>query len=106
MYEKFFGFQRPPFELVPDPDFLHDWSKSHGKSGELREVAADAGLHEAISQAIERVNADLSQFERVRRFMIAPEAFGVENGMMTPTMKIRRHIIKEGYGTDLEALYG
>ena len=38
--------------------------------------------------------------------MLAREAFGMENGLLTPTLKIRRHKIKEIYGAALEALYG
>ena len=46
-----------------------------------------------------------SQAERVRRFIVLGEPFSVENGMMTPSLKIRRHIIRDAFGKDLEALY-
>jgi long-chain acyl-CoA synthetase len=41
----------------------------------------------------------------VRRFIIAREPFTVDNNQMTPTMKVRRHIVREVYGEKLEALY-
>jgi long-chain acyl-CoA synthetase len=41
----------------------------------------------------------------VRRFAVLAEPFTVENGMMTPTMKIRRHKIKEAYGGIVDGLY-
>ena len=102
-----FGDKRPYLValLVPDPDFLAEWAKAADKAADLGEIHADPGLHEAVSRAVERVNSDLSQFERVRRFMIARGPFTVENGMMTPSMKIRRHMIKQDYGTALENLY-
>ncbi|MDH3242208.1 MAG: long-chain fatty acid--CoA ligase [Alphaproteobacteria bacterium] len=59
----------------------------------------------AVAAAIERVNAGLAPIERVRRFMIADEPFTVENGQMTPTMKVRRHIVTGIYRERLEALY-
>ena len=65
----------------------------------------DDGFRGAISAAVDRVNADLSVIERVRRFIIINEPFTIENEMMTPSMKIRRHVIKERYGEALEALY-
>jgi long-chain acyl-CoA synthetase len=41
----------------------------------------------------------------VRRFIIADAPFSVENEQLTPSMKIRRHVIKACYGDRLEALY-
>jgi long-chain acyl-CoA synthetase len=42
----------------------------------------------------------------VRRFIVAAEPFTTENGLMTPSLKIRRHEIRKIYGERLEALYG
>jgi long-chain acyl-CoA synthetase len=54
---------------------------------------------------VARVNQDLANIERVRRFIIAREAFTTANGQMTPTLKIRRHEIRNIYGAALDALY-
>ena len=43
--------------------------------------------------------------ERIRRFLIAREPFSVANGQLTPTLKIRRHAIRDAYGASCEALY-
>jgi long-chain acyl-CoA synthetase len=51
------------------------------------------------------VNADLSVIEKVRRFIVADAAFTVENEQLTPSMKIRRHVINGVYGDELEGLY-
>ena len=59
-----------------------------------------------ISEAVDRVNDDLSVIERVRRLTLTAEAFTIDNGMMTPTLKIRRHMINAKHGKTLEALYG
>ena len=102
-----YGDKRPNLValVVPDPDFLKDWSKENGKAGSLAELHADPELRKAIAAAVDRVNAELSPLEKVRRFAVAPEAFSVENQMMTPTLKIRRHKIKESYGALLDGLY-
>ena len=55
--------------------------------------------------AVDRVNKDLSVVEKVRQFSFADEPFTIENEEMTPSMKIRRHKIKERYGERLDALY-
>jgi long-chain acyl-CoA synthetase len=79
--------------LVPDADWLA------GLDGDETAVSA-------LAPVLDRVNTSLSNIESVRRFILADEPFTTENGLMTPTMKIRRHKIKEVYGEALEALYG
>ena len=65
----------------------------------------DPELLKALSTALARVNAGLAAAERVRRFIVAPEPFTTANGQMTPTLKIRRHAIRQAYGAGLDALY-
>jgi long-chain acyl-CoA synthetase len=43
--------------------------------------------------------------ERVRRFIVADEGFSIDNEQLTPSMKIRRHVISKVYGERLDALY-
>ncbi len=103
-----YGDRRPHLValVVPDPDFLIEWSKDNAKSGDLTDLAGDSDLHKALQDVMDRVNDKLSVIERIRRIKIAPEAFTIENEMMTPTMKLRRHVVKEAYGEALEQLYG
>ncbi|MCI0430830.1 MAG: long-chain fatty acid--CoA ligase [Rhodospirillales bacterium] len=102
-----YGDKRPNLVavLVPDPDFLAEWAKGHGKPNDLSLLSEDLDLHKALSAVVDRVNRDLSTLEKVRRFIIARETFTIDNGMMTASLKIRRHKIKELYGSALEALY-
>ncbi|MEK9725628.1 MAG: long-chain fatty acid--CoA ligase, partial [Rhodospirillaceae bacterium] len=68
-----YGDKRPHLValLVPDEAWLAGWATSAGKSGGLAELAADPDLHKALAPAMERVNAELSPIEKVRRFMCA-----------------------------------
>ena len=91
--------------LVPRAEFVAEWAAANGRPGAVAEPAADEALREVLSAVVERVNKELSATERVRRFLIAAEPFTVDNQMMTPTLKIRRHKIAERYGEALEALY-
>ena len=65
----------------------------------------DPDFRAALRAAVDRVNADLSVTERVRQFIIADEPFSLENQMLTPSIKIRRHIIRQQYQDRLDALY-
>jgi long-chain acyl-CoA synthetase len=102
-----FGDKRPHLValLVPDDDFVAEWCRGNGKPRDLATLSEDAEFRAALSQVLDRVNGNLSSLEKVRRFAVLSEPFSVENGMMTPTMKIRRHKIKAAYGDLLEALY-
>lgn len=63
------------------------------------------GLKAAVQNAVDRANSRLSQIEKVRRFILADEPFSTENGQMTPTLKAKRHVLKELYRDRLDALY-
>jgi long-chain acyl-CoA synthetase len=47
----------------------------------------------------------LSVIDRVRRFILADGPFTIENEQLTPSLKIRRHVLKEVYGARLDGLY-
>jgi long-chain acyl-CoA synthetase len=70
------------------------------------EIASAPDLHQQLQRAVDRVNADLSVIERIRRFIVADEPFSIENEQLTPSMKIRRHVIGKIYGDRLDTLYG
>ena len=69
------------------------------------EYADKPDLQQRLGQALDRVNAELSVIEKVRRFILADAPFTVENEQLTPSMKIRRHVIRAAYGVRLDALY-
>ncbi len=92
--------------IVPDAEFARDWAREFGRQADLAGLREDPEFRAAISAAVDRVNAGLSVIEKVRRFTLADEAFTIDNGLMTPTMKIRRHAIMEKFGDRLTALYG
>jgi long-chain acyl-CoA synthetase len=70
------------------------------------EYAGKADLQQRLSKAVDKVNGDLSVIERVRRFIVADEPFTTDNEQLTPSLKIRRHVIKDIYGERLDSLYG
>jgi long-chain acyl-CoA synthetase len=85
-----YGDRRPHLValLVPDP-----------------EIADKEDVHQRLSRAVDRVNAELSVIEKVRRFVVADSPFTIDNEQLTPSMKIRRHVLNAAYGERLDALY-
>jgi long-chain acyl-CoA synthetase len=103
-----YGDRRPYLVavIVPDGEFLAAFAKEHGRdSSDLAALAGDDEIHKALGVAVSRVNQVLAPVERVRRFVVANEAFTTANGQMTPTLKIKRHAIRAAYGAALLALY-
>jgi len=61
--------------------------------------------HKAVEQAVARVNRQLADFERIRRFRVLEGDFSIERGELTPTMKIRRSRVLENYKDLVSELY-
>ncbi|MDH5748607.1 MAG: long-chain fatty acid--CoA ligase [Rhodospirillales bacterium] len=103
-----YGDRRPHLValLVPDGEWMHAWAMERNKSIEPAVLAGDGEFQKAIAEAVERVNTRLSNIEKVRKFILADGPFTIDNGQMTPTMKIRRHVIRDTYGPRLDALFG
>ncbi len=99
-----FGDRRPHLVaiLVPDPDFA---ARVAGRGKDLAALTDHVELLKGLGEAVARVNAGSPAIERVRRFIVAREAFTTANGQMTPTLKVKRHVVRAVYGSELEALY-
>ena len=91
--------------IVPDPEWTQEWCAKSGAKCDFKELAHDPDYKAALGHAVERVNKDLSVIERVRKFIIADGPFTIENEQLTPSLKIRRHVLKQVYGERLDALY-
>jgi long-chain acyl-CoA synthetase len=82
-----------------------------GISGEEEVVAVDERLVEnpeileVYSRIVEDVNGNLASHERIKRFKLLPEAFTIDKGEITPTMKKRRHVILKRYEKFIEEMY-
>ena len=102
-----YGDRRPHLValIVPDAETVARWARKNGRPSGLAAAVDDPQFRELIAEAVARVNKQLGNAERVRRFALAREEFSVANGMMTPSLKIRRHVIKKAYEPVLEALY-
>jgi long-chain acyl-CoA synthetase len=100
-----YGDRRPHLVglLVPDSEWTMEWAAANGRP--IKGITDDPTYLAALRAAVDRVNDDLSVIERVRRFILADEPFAIENEELTPSMKIRRHVIRKRYQDRLDALY-
>jgi len=102
-----YGDKRPYMTavIVPDPEWVQEFCAKTATPCKFRNLSRDADFKATIGAAVERVNRDLSVIERVRKFILADEAFTIENEQLTPSMKIRRHVLKAVYAERLDGLY-
>jgi long-chain acyl-CoA synthetase len=54
---------------------------------------------------VEGVNQNLARFEKLKRVLLVPDEFTPENGIMTPTLKLRRRVVEERYRRQIDDLY-
>lgn len=91
--------------VVPDPEWALEWAREQGMKYDFAELQDNPQFRAAVRAAVDRVNKDLSVIEKVRQFEFADEPFTIENGEMTPSMKIRRHMIRDRYKDRIDGMY-
>jgi len=91
--------------IVPDKDFALNWAKENSKDQSLESIVKEDDFNKVIKEVVNRVNKNLSVIEQVRKFILIDHEFTIENSMMTPSMKVRRFVVKDKYGEILESLY-
>ncbi|WP_420381600.1 AMP-dependent synthetase/ligase [Novosphingobium sp.] len=91
--------------IVPDAEWALDWARAADEHFDLVALQDLPAFRAAIRAALDRVNADLSVTEKVRQFAFADEPFAITNEELTPSLKIRRHKIRDRYGARMDALY-
>jgi len=91
--------------VVPNFERTREWAKMQGLLVRSdTELVALPEVKQLIKQEIDRLTAHLAEFEKVRRFTLLDHPFSIETGELTPTLKVRRHFIKQRYAKELEAM--
>lgn len=91
--------------VVPDAEWALEWANANGEKFDMKALQDLPAFRSAVRAAVDRTNQELSVIEKVRQFTFADEPFTTENEEMTPSLKIRRHKIRERYGARMDALY-
>jgi len=90
--------------LAGEAEVAQAVAAGEGMAGVVALIVPAEGQAGRVAEAVKRVNARLSNIERIRRFQTLPEGFTVENGLLTPTMKIKRRQVLERYSAEVGAL--
>jgi long-chain acyl-CoA synthetase len=91
--------------IVPDPEWAVEWAQANDIPYNLRELCDLPAFKSAVMASVDAVNKQLSVTEKVRKIALTPDGFTIDNEMLTPSMKIRRHVIRQTYGDQVDALY-
>ncbi|NEB81873.1 long-chain fatty acid--CoA ligase [Streptomyces sp. SID14478] len=83
--------------LVLEPDVAAAWAETHGGD--------EAALQGEIARAVEAANSRLNRTEQIKRYRVLTGEWGPETGELTPSLKLRRTVVRERYAAELAALY-
>ncbi|MEU0060590.1 AMP-dependent synthetase/ligase [Streptomyces sp. NPDC006334] len=93
--------------ITLDPDFLAHWRGGLSLHSDAfsREDREENALRDEIGRAVAAANSAVSRSESIRCFRILPQPFDQSNGLLTPSMKLRRDSIVRHYAAEIEAMY-
>ncbi len=91
--------------IVPDPEWAVEWAMANDVPYDLKTLCDLPAFRSAVMEAVDRVNKQVSSTEKVRNITLTPDGFTIDNEMLTPSLKIRRHMIRAVYGEQIDGLY-
>ncbi|NVJ87873.1 MAG: long-chain fatty acid--CoA ligase [Flavobacteriaceae bacterium] len=97
------GEKMPAALIQPNFEFLKDWAKI--KSYDIIDFATDQRVIDRIQKEVKFYNKNFGKWEQIKKFEITPNEWSVESGHLTPTMKMKRKVIKEKYKDLYEKIY-
>jgi len=103
-----YGEQRPHnvAVIVPDLDALKAWAKKNELGDRsVEQLLKEEKAKDLIERELNRQSGPIKGYEKVRGFVLTGEEFTPENGMLTPSLKVKRRAIMAKYGDEIEALY-
>ncbi len=92
--------------IVPDFDALKEYADARNLAyASLSDLTRLKEIHEVIEKDIASIQKDLASYERVRKFTLLDKPFTIENGEITPSLKVRRKVVEERYADLIEGMY-
>jgi long-chain acyl-CoA synthetase len=88
-----------------DPDAIGEWAAAHGKSDDLSTLARDPDVRALIEGNVAQANSQLERWETIKKFEILPKELSIDEGEVTPSLKIRRKTVERKYEHVLNSLY-
>jgi long-chain acyl-CoA synthetase len=102
------GDRRPfPVALITlDPEEIVPWAKEQGLPEDVGELAETDEVRGLVQAELDRANEHYAQVEQIKKFTILDRDLSIEDGELTPTLKVKRNVINERYADRFDALYG
>jgi long-chain acyl-CoA synthetase len=89
-----------------DADAMAGWAAKNDMAGmPYAEVVSSPAVREMVQGYIDELNAKLNQWETIKKFVILDRDLSVDDGDLTPSMKLRRRVVAGKYKKELDALY-
>ncbi|HEA22307.1 MAG TPA: long-chain fatty acid--CoA ligase [Pricia antarctica] len=100
--------EKMPAALIqPDFEFLHDWAVKHGVTvPENSDIVLNEKVLARYQEEVDLANEKFAKWEKVKAFRLTPDVWSINDGHLTPTMKLRRKIVKEKYMDLYNDIYG
>ena len=96
----------PTALIQPNIEYITQWLDNKGiKTNSLQEACKETSLLEAIQKDIDGHNEKFGAWEQIKRFELIPEEWSIDEGHLTPTMKLKRKVVKEKYNSIIEKMY-
>ena len=101
------GEKMPAAFIQPNFEFVREWATRHNlKFNTNEELCANQMVIDRIQEEIDHCNEKFGNWEKVKRFELTPDVWSIVDGHLTPTMKLKRKIIKEKYNDLYQKIYG
>ena len=101
------GEKMPAAFIQPDFDFLRSWAERHQISySSDEELIKNPKVHDRFQEEVNVANENFAKWEKVKQFRLTPDTWSVEGRHLTPTMKLKRKVIKEIYIALYNDIYG
>jgi long-chain acyl-CoA synthetase len=92
--------------IALDEEAVARWCTEQGRPVvTASELVDDEKLRAEISAVVEGANASVSRAESIREFVILPQDLSIENGDLTPTLKVRRNVVEAAHAAAIEGIY-
>ncbi|MFY0713128.1 long-chain fatty acid--CoA ligase [Seonamhaeicola sp. NFXS20] len=100
------GEKMPAALIQINFEFVKEWARRHDMVFKDNEaIIKSEKLHERIQAEIDEANTNFGKWEQIKKFEITPDVWTIDDGHLTPTMKIKRKVIKEKYKDLIEKIY-
>jgi len=92
--------------IALDTDAVRAWAADNGMAGRsFAEIAASAEVRAVVQRAVEQVNAEVGRWETIKKFEILERDLTVEDGDLTPSLKLKRRTVERRYADVLDNFY-